>query len=310
MLDAVMTGSETDEPAADSHPAPFARASSLFQFVQTRAPQPGIRSGSDELPRVKTYFPDDQTVFHSRLAAMRTNGHAAGMLSEAGRFAESADRATWDGAVFRGRRDTLPEWLSDFDTALRERHDRPSVAALEKALVAALEGDGDLVADGRLRWGAFADSMISSWHDIGDSVIAVSLWPAASAASQADLVRAMRVIALLNRILDADLDEDAELADVLSVDDIETTLVEALVLLPADVFAQDKPPSPGNGRRPIRRREPVVEEGGEEPAEAAPQRSSLRRGVDALSQAVRTAMHHHEGRIPDVGEVMDYLPRE
>src|SRR4029079_11676574 len=79
---------------------------------------------------------------------------------------------------------------------------------------------------------------------------------------------------------------------------------------PRGFCADDSPPGRGTGPARSRRREPVVEEGGEEPAEAAPQRSSLRRGVDALSQAVRTAMHHHEGRIPDVGEVMDYLPRE
>ena len=44
MIEAVMTGSASGEPVAGHLPKPFARASSLFKFVQTRAPQQGGES--------------------------------------------------------------------------------------------------------------------------------------------------------------------------------------------------------------------------------------------------------------------------
>jgi hypothetical protein len=317
----VMTGSDTEEPAAASLSTPFAQASSLFQFVQTRAPQPGGSERTEKLPRVKAYFAEDPTAFHSGLAALRAGGDPEGMLNEARDFVESEDRRPWGGSRFRGRPDSLPDWLTKLDAALIARHDRPAVSRLESVLLRVLRETDAFVPDERFQWDRFADSLRATWRDVSDSIIAVSLWPGASASSQANLARAMRVLALVNRIVDTgwrvpaehDKDPEPSLSYELASEQVETTLVDGLVLLPPEVFIAERSAS-GNGRPGIGRREPVEERRGEtleEVASDAPtHRSALRRGVSALSQALRVAMHHEESSVPEMGEVMPFLPRE
>jgi hypothetical protein len=244
------------------------------------------------------------------------------MLNEARDFVESEDRRPWGGARFRGRPDSLPDWLTKLDAALIARHDRPAVSRLESVLVRVLRETDAFVPDERFQWDRFADSLSATWRDVSDSTIAVSLWPGASASSQANLARAMRVIALVNAIVDSgwrvpaerDKDPQPSLSAELGSEQVETTLVDGLVLLPPDVFIGEGRGS-GNGRPGLGRREPVAleERGGESlevvASDAPVHRSVLRRSVSALSQALRVAMHH-ESSVPEVGEVMPYLPRE
>ena len=229
------------------------RGDPVFRFVQTRAPQPPAASKSDRLPQIKTWFDDEPTALFTALASKREDGDAAGMIEAAQSFIDDPERREWGGARFRGSRNDLVHWLTELDDFLVSRHDRPKISDLEEKFLEIVRSDPTLFRDGRVLSDVFTQQLRAEWRDLGDSVIAAALWFDVRAAAQATMMRAIRVIGMLNDAIErgwrlpGDPAGSSKLADVLARERVLTVLLDGLVLLPSSLF-----PLPSSSDQPAR----------------------------------------------------------
>jgi hypothetical protein len=247
-------------------PKPWERAEPLFRFVQVRAPAVTRPVSGQRLPRIRTYFAPEPTRLHRALQAAFAAGSSDDMIAAAQRFINAKDRTEWNGAIFRGNRSDIDDWLWNLDDVLIAGGSALAVGDLEKTLLTALTFFGH---DGVIDWRAATDAVQKLWHDCGDSMIAVSVSPSASAESQALLARVMRLICLLKEITDAGWTPGVHAGDappkalstLISAARVQLNLVDALVLLPTDIFPLPRAEPGGRivaSRPPDRLRDPAA----------------------------------------------------
>jgi hypothetical protein len=246
------------------------KADPLFRFVQVRAPQTPQRRADERLPSVRAYF-SEPTPFHAGLKARVTGSQPDAVLAFAKAFLTAADRAPWGGTRFLSSRQSLPSWLTQIDEVLAAGSDQPQLADLEKALSQILTGAPEFVTDNAFRWPLFVAALERTWHEVADSTIAVSMWPGATAESQATLMRFIRIIGLLNAIVDGQWkvvpagnaeEPPVSLSSVVTRARVRAFLLDGLVLLPPDIFplpmAQSRAQSqPAASVRPQASEEPL-----------------------------------------------------
>jgi hypothetical protein len=286
--------------------AAWDRADPLFRFVEVRAPQVMRPPPDTRLPRVRTYFEDAPTKLHEALRTASKADRPNDMIDEAGRFITEQRRDSWNGAEFCGTRASIDDWLWEFDDYLIGAGDHLEMAALDKELAQILRTVTASEAHEDLNYVAlrkFRDLLKSLWRDVGDSMMAVSIWPLASAESQALLARVIRLIGLLNEILAAGwtlpgTDNRGTLDSFLGAKRVQMNLVDGLVLLPADTFpippARVPPQAPMLMANSLRAASPSG-------TAAAPLRPLLARAIRTLSQVL-----HLSG---DARDRPDHLPR-
>ena len=220
------------------------KADPLFRFVQVRAPQMPKQTAAERLPRVRAYF-SEPSAFHAELKARASAGNPDGVLTHAQEFMSAAGRGPWGGTRFIATRSGLPDWLTRVDEFLIANADRPSPVDFDKALSHLLTTDDNFVSDDAFRWPSFTAALERAWHELADSTIAVSIWPGATAESQAVLMRYIRIVGVLNALVDADWraraepdeeDTKAALKSMLTRERVHDFLLDGLVLLPPDLF--------------------------------------------------------------------------
>lgn len=224
--------------------AAWDHADPLFRFVHVRAPDVLRPPANLKLPRVRVYFPDNLTALHAALQTAAAAGSRGDMTELARRFVSDTDGTEFGGAAFRGTRESVAPWFWSLDDFLVGLRDQPAVTDLEKTLIGVLADSDVFYPDNKILWPVFCDALMALWRDVSDSILAASIWPLVSPASQALLMRAIRLICLLNDVAAAewmppdkpDGKPAKALADLVTTDQIRVTLLDGLVLLPADLF--------------------------------------------------------------------------
>ena len=285
--------------------AAWDHADPLFRFVHVRAPDVLRPPSHLQLPRVRVYFPDNLTALHAALQTAATAGSRGDMTELARRFVSDADRTDFGGAVFRGMRESIDPWFWSLDDYLVGLRDQPAVVDFEKILIGMLGASDVFYPDNEILWPVFRDALEALWRDVSDSIIAASIWPLVSPASQALLMRAIRLICLLNDIASLEWTPPTKpdgkpataLADLITTDRIRVTLLDGLVLLPADLF--QPPDAAAAPAAPL----PAPAGGGRRNQGTVLLRRQLARAADDLSRALRAV-----GDVKSRANVREHVP--
>ncbi len=261
--------------------ADWDRSDPLFRFVQVRAPQVPPRSEAVRLPAVRAYA-NEPTAFHSALKARAAD--PAAVLAQVHEFMTVADRGPWRATPFISTRGELPDWLTQIDEFLVATADRPEAADLDKTAGQILISAPEFNADNAFRWSLVEAALQRIWAAVADSTIAVSIWPLATAESQAVLMRFIRIVGLLDALVDrgwqvrptpTDAQAALALAAVLAPERVREFLLDGLVLLPPDLF-------------PLRLHDPATPSSPQ--PEAAPPAESKRVSILAVTEELRRQM--------------------